>query len=351
MSANATTFALSCPRCGGSPDPEGGPGLLARCGHCGVLGRIDDDEGRNRLVVMPGVSAESSVLSLERGLHERGVSGTPRVIACETVFLPYWRVTTTLAGRLSGERPRVAKVIERTYTDEGAAVMVARERDDGVEQVKREIERLHVALVAACPMEELGVPTLDSKRQMPGALRVNRPLEQMGEIVVFHPALRRQGTFLDPLVPRHAAIEEARVVRDGFIQGLTAGMLAGARAEIEILSHDTSLIFYPMHAIRFESSGVRGTAASDATNGTLVSIRMPLASTSHADRRFLGLLALALGGVSGSLAHLALLPPALLASPDAIGLRVRLAAGAAALLVASMMGLRSIVRRLESTLR
>lgn len=342
------TWALSCPRCGGVPNPEGGPGQLARCSSCGVLGRIEDDEGRHRLVVMPAVNAASSVQAIQHALAERGFAQHARVTGCETLFVPYWRLATTLAGRLEGERTRRTKVIERVYTDEGSPVMVTSERDGGLETVRREIERQHLAYIAACPLEELGIPTLDRQRQMAGALRVHRPLDQMGEVVVFHPGLRKLGAFLDPLVGMRDAVAEGEILLGHYTAGLTTGMEPGATLDMEIVGRDVTLLFYPVHTVRFEIEGLRGAAVTDATTGEIVSLRLPERAEPAADRRFVGVLALGLGALSGSLVRLALLPPALIAGPDAAGLRLRVLIAALALGGASLAGLWSLVRRVGS---
>ena len=56
---STTLAAIRCPRCGGTPEPSGAPGRLARCGSCGTLGRIEDPGGgQQRVVVDASVDAD-----------------------------------------------------------------------------------------------------------------------------------------------------------------------------------------------------------------------------------------------------------------------------------------------------
>lgn len=301
MSVAAAPRALSCPRCGGTPDPEGGAGFLARCGSCGVLGRIDDPEGRQRLVTLPSVPLDSVGSALREDLERRGISGAPDVHARETLFVPYWRVETLVCGQLKGQRTRRSANVERVYTDDGRATYARVERDDGTEDVRREVQTLHLAVVAGCPLDELGLPTLDRRRQMAGALRVNRRLADMGEVRAFDPSLRRFGTFLDPLIPPPLAEEEAENVLDAYVDGLDAELLPGAEVDVAGLTRRVALLYYPVHVLRFRTRDAHGVATFDATTGALVSVRVPQVSGGSSDRRLVGILGLVCGTVTGAL--------------------------------------------------
>ncbi|GAB4372877.1 MAG: hypothetical protein Kow0062_09540 [Acidobacteriota bacterium] len=339
--------ALSCPRCGGTPDPDGGPGLLARCSHCGVLGRIDDPEGWCRLVVIPRLEVDAARGFVEDALAGRGVSAQVTVVRSERLFLPWWRVVTLVAGRVDGQRELRNRVVERDIDDQGFSFYAVRETSEGVEPVRREIQRRLVALVSGCPMDELGIPTLDRHRQLAGGLGVDDALEGDHDVRLFDPGLRRLGTFLDPLVPRADALRQADEVVAGRIEGFATGMLPGADIRVEVLARDVTQFWYPVLHVVFDAGAHRGRAVIDACTGRAVSLALPhAAGPTAADRRVAGLVALGLGALTGSVARLALAPPALLAGPDAGPIRARLLVGALLLAGVGVAGLRSLVRQI-----
>jgi hypothetical protein len=344
VSEPPSTPALTCPRCGGTPDPEAGPGLLARCASCGVLGRIEGDPSQGRVVVRAALSAGEALDRLAAALAERG-SGPPAIERHELVFVPYWRVETTLAGRIEGERRVVVEELRQAFDEQGARRPIVRRREDGTEAVVREIQEVQVALVSACPLEEFGLPALDRQRQMTGELGVRRRADLMGPLAVFTPALRDAATVLDPIVGRERALDEARAIVARREEGLAAGLLPGAVVEIERLGEEAALLFYPVRLSWFRVAGRPGQAAFDASTGALVSLRTaePFAAALH--RRALGLAALAAGFAVGSLLRLAALPPPILAGA---GLEARIALAALALGAGAWWLLARTVRQLAT---
>lgn len=338
--------ALNCPRCGGAPDPGTGPGRLARCGSCGVLGRIEDEEGQHRLVAMPAIDEEFAAGAAAR--HEEGGSGGGafRLHSCELIFAPYWRVQSLLGGFLEGQRRRTRRVLERCMLENGQKVYQWEDRDDGLEHVSKEVQRSGLAVISACPLEEYGLPTLDRRRQSPGALGVGRPLDRLGVVRVFHGGLRRQGTVLDPLVQRSQALAEAQGLLVRQREGMMAG-LSAAELETVVLDQDVCLLFYPVYLVHFQGGSGRATAAVDGVSGHVVAVRRPAARTTIHDRRLLGLASVAAGVISASLARLALLPPAIIADSSAAGLRVQLLGAAIVLGGAALWGLKALAASLE----
>ncbi|MDQ7087151.1 MAG: hypothetical protein Q9Q13_04500 [Acidobacteriota bacterium] len=336
--------AVACPRCGGSPDPEGGAGFLARCPDCGVLGRIEDAAGAGRLVALPAVDADFAARAVEEALGQEDLSGPFRLHDSELIFAPFWRIRSLLAGHLSGLRRRSRRVLERTILENGNTAYQWTEVDDGREKVTREIQRDHLAVISACPLEEFGVPTLDGRRQGSGGLGAGLPLEQLGVVQVFHPDVRRQGTVLDPLLRRDEAEAEAGRLLERVREGLCAG-LEEAFSETSVLAREVGLLFYPLHLIRFQVGRRRGSAAVDAIRGRVVGLRLPASGDRLHDRRLVLIASLAAGCLSAATARLALLPPQALADADATGFRLRLLGAALAAASLSVVSLRRWIHR------
>ncbi len=336
--------AVACPRCGGSPDPEGGSGLLARCTDCGVLGRIEDAQGSGRLVALPAVDAELAARAVDRALAARDLAGAFRLHDSEVVFAPFWRVRSLLAGHLAGQRRRTKKMLERTTLENGATIFEWSEHDDGLEPVKKEIQRDHMAVISACPLEEFGVPTLDGRRQGSDGLGAGAPLSRLGVVQVFHPDIRRQGTVLDPLLRREEAEAEAEALLARVRDGLGAGLVE-AKVETSVLAREVTLLFYPLYLLRFQIGQLRGSAAVDAVRGRVIGLRLPAGNSRLHDRRLLLAASLAAGCLSAAMARLALLPPELLADATASGLRLRLLLAALAAAGVGFAGLRGWIHR------
>ncbi len=338
----ATKVALGCPRCGGAPEPAAGPGLLARCGSCGVLGRIDDGEGLRRLALLPSIDEGFARQAATEGLDEAG-HAKARAYGVELLFVPYWRVRTVLAGFLTGQRRRTRRVLEKITLENGGSHYQWEERDDGTEEVKKEVQKHVMTLIAACPLEELGLPTLDSQRQDPGALGVGRPLGRAGKAVVFDESLHERGQVLDPLVSKARAEAEAELLLDRHREGLKAGLERGATLDSAALDREIHLLYYPVYLVRVGLRAARGSVAVDGCTGRVVSLRWPGGSPETAqDRRVLAFAGAASGFVAASLLRLALLPPALIADPGSSSLRWRIAAAALLLGGAAWAGLRKL---------
>ena len=334
--------AVSCPRCGGVPDPAGGSGYLARCRSCGVLGRIHDPEGRQRLAVLPAIDRSFAARSVEQDAGGSGID----VDACELVFVPFWRLSSLIVGSVQGQRRRTRKSLERMPNDNGQTLYQWVERDDGAEDVDEDAERHHVTVVSGCPLDELGIPTLDRYRQGAGRLGVRRALDRLGEVVVFEASLRDRGTVLDPIVTAGQASEEADALVEQQQRGFAGGLLPGAQVDATVIARDRVLFFYPVYLVRFRRAGLPGDAVVDGVSGKVVSRSSPETSEACHDRRLLSLLGLLAGLLAGSLAHVALWTPSWIYGAEATGVRAGLLLLAAGIVAASWIGSRQLPRLL-----
>lgn len=325
-----TLLALTCARCGGELDPDGGPGLLARCVHCHVLGRIDDPEGRQRLVVRPVIDDEAARQAALSLLRHHGFREAPSRLQLERLLVPFWRVETLLLGQLEGERETVERVLRRNYDDDGTVHYRIEQRHRERRNVSEEVQRLHVALVSACPLTELGVPLLDSRRQIHEPLDFDAAWTKPAALTVFSPELRTTATVLDPLITRRAAEAEADQLVTAMVGGLTSDLVAGAEARGEVLHRDASLLYYPLTYCRFELRRQPAYVMVDGTTGRAISYALPASSADRdrqVEQRLFALGGLMAGSVVGGLLHLGLIGPALgAASVAALLLRLALQA-------------------------
>lgn len=342
-----TVSAITCPRCGGVPDPEGGPGFLARCTSCGVLGRIDDPEGGRRLVAFPAWSENDLLPSLRQALESRGLTD-PHLQERELLFVPFWRFEVQLVGQVKGERLAGEWNIQKETSEEGSLthIRVLRRFKDK-ERVHREVQKTLIAHVSACPLEEIGLPTLDSRRQAVEGLGLRRPLARLGRVEAFHPGWRENGTFLDPLVPLDRAEAEAAAFLDRLRNSLAGDLLPGAATESAVVLRQASLLYYPLLALRFTCGAQGGGALFDASAGSLISLALHGPASLIPERRLVGLGGLVAGAIAGSLIRAALFPPALVHGPGAVPWQARLFLAGVAVAGAAFWALRCVVRSLS----
>lgn len=284
---STAAVALACPRCAGEPDPEGGPGRLARCSRCGVLCRIEDPQGGNRLVASPAIEEHYARSAVQQELRDRGETGEFRAVGHEMLFAPFWRVESLVVGRLEGERQvasssnfdRIRGMTERDDTsyNVNVASMLDELRGTRSEEVNKDLQGRRLAVIAACPLEELGLPTMDRMRQDAGGLGVRRPAESLGRVELFHSGVRELGTVLAPLMSRASAEEEADALLDDSESTRASGMSAD-RHEMTIVDRQVELLYYPVMTVRFLIDDRRGFGTVDAVTGKVVSLRYPQGS-------------------------------------------------------------------------
>jgi hypothetical protein len=311
---------IECPRCGDQPDPEGGTGYLARCRSCGVLGRIHFSESLTRLIALPVHSADSLIAARmpDRAGHQ---------VEHELLMVPFWKIDSILVGKLSGERQRNSRSLERHVDDQGVTSYRFVDKPGEIEAVERDVQRLHTCWISACPLTEQGVPLLDASRQSLGGLGLALAQSDRVALRVFSDRIRRQASVLDPLVSREVALTQADQLIAGVQRGLIAPLLPGAMARTELLDRQVTLIYWPLLQIRDRQDETL--PLIDMIQGTDVGAigNVPQSSRSL-ERRLFGLLAIACGLFSGGLARLALFPPVWLAGSDHFSSRWRILVGA-----------------------
>lgn len=326
-----SALAVSCPRCGGVPDPEGGPGHLARCRQCGILGRLHDPLSRQRLVARRCLDLDAALSVLGKSAVPNGEPG-PGLLSSELLYVPFWRTEAIVAGRVRGQRERLERDVERVIDDQGLARYTTRRETGPPQEIDHEVQRMHTVFVSACPLTELGLPLLDHHRQQPGALAL--PQSPNGSVVfdVFSPSLRDDATVLDSLVPEHVASAEAALVLSALSAGITSSLLPGAQAHTEILHNETTLIFWPVWHLRFAVGATRGEALIDGVGGGAIAVRLVEANSHNLfAKRLFGLIALSAGLFCGAIMRLSLAPPSWLAGEEEGSARLKLlCVGAAA---------------------
>lgn len=340
----SAVLALSCPRCAGALDPEAGPGLLARCESCGVLARIEDESGLSRLAVMPAIDRDFAWQVTTEEARRKDGGADLRFVSSKMLFVPYWRIDSLIVGRVEGRRPRTRNVIERDFMPDGSSTVRTRQITDGFDDVEREIQKHLVFAIAACPLEELGLATLDRQRQDAQGLGIKQPLDRIGNLVHYSTRLREYGTVLDPLIQKQQALSHAEDLLSSYTSGLTRG-LVDARIDTAVIDRHFEVIYYPVISLTFHVARRPARAVVDAVTGKVVSITLPEAVREWNDRRFVTLVALGAGWISGSLAHLAAFPPKILeGSEDG---RSFLFAAAAGAIFASIAGLATLVSQVK----
>lgn len=215
------------------------------------------------------------------------------------------------------------------------------------ERVRREIQKTLLAHVSACPLDEMGLPTLDSKRPVRRRTGLRRPFRRMGNVAPFHRTAHATGIVLDPLVPLSKAEEEVQVFLD-HVEKSAADLLPSATIDAAVIGREATLVYYPVMSLRFSCSGGQGAALFVPTTADLIALSVPGRPPPTPERRLVGLCGLAAGVIAGSLMRLALLPPPWMSSPlKRTATKVRLLVLGLAIAGAAWWVLRHIVHTVD----
>lgn len=339
-----TAQAITCPRCGGVPAPDGGPGFLARCRQCGVLGRIECDEAQGRLLAPFRVDDDAARRLAAAALPARLEQATTTQ---ERLLVPFYRIEVLLAGEVCGQRQREERRIERVIDEQGASSYVARAERGAVEPYEQEVQRLQTVFVSGCPLTESGLPLLDRQRQSHGGLALAQAAGDALSLEVFTPHCRADATVLDPLIETRAAELEADHVIEAVKLGLAGMLLPGAEVRVERVHHRTTLLYWPIHRLRFGVGERAATALVDGVSGGLIALQSAdrPAASGPLERRIFGLAAIAVGLFAGGIARLGFVPPIWLQAEDQGGSRLRMLLVGLVGAGLAWQGLRAVVRR------
>ena len=305
--------AFGCPRCGGSlAIREAAP--LVRCAYCGVSFLAQAPDGTFRLLTRARISskeAESAVRALLRDPRApTDLAASASRVSSELFYVPFWRFRATFVGRVRGLRDVVFRVPSRSYhgSEEGGAMTVkTHEVRVGTEEAIEEIQEIWRATVSACPLQDLGIPQLSSKRQMAGGLaRLAAGAGELPDLVLAAGGEEPDGVRIDPMIPAAEARCEADRIFERFVHGRGAE-LREKELVYERLQNRESLVFYPVHRVRFQYHGRLFEATVDGLEGRIVRAVLPSGARAG---EFLPLLLLAAaGGLLGGLILRAMVSP------------------------------------------
>jgi|GEM_PF-2306243 DNA-directed RNA polymerase subunit RPC12/RpoP len=278
--ASPEVRAIGCSHCGGALEISEGAALV-RCSYCGSAFLARTRGGTIRFLaparVAPGV-AEATVRALLRAPERADLAAGATRVATELFYVPFWRFRATFLGRVRGKRDvfvrKPVAVVQGDGESTGGVRFEMKEVKVGTEDVTEEIQEIWKASITASPLEDLGIPRLSSRRQMPGGLV--RLSAGAGEI----PGLALagdgpwDGTLIDPMIEAEDARREADEIFERFVRGRGAE-LAERRLVCERLQERESLVFYPVYRVRFQYRGRLFDAAVDGLEARLVRAVLP----------------------------------------------------------------------------
>lgn len=342
--------AIGCPHCGGALEISEGAALV-RCSYCAGAFLARTRGGTIRFLAPARVAPEIAEATVRERLHDPQrppdlAAGATRV-GTDLFYVPFWRFRATFIGRVRGKRDIIARkpvavVGGDPETGAGGVRFEMKEMRVGTEDVAEEIQEIWKASITASPLEDLGIPRLSSRRQMPGGLA--RLAAGAGDLpgLVLAGNGPWDGTLIDPMIAADDARREADEVFDRFVHGRGAE-LHERQLVYERLQERESLVFYPVYRVRFQYRGRLFDATVDGLEGRLVHAVLPGRTFSG----FEALMAFAggLGLIAGILLRAVASPSPLLIELATTGERKAAGVLAAASLVAGGFVLRALARR------
>jgi hypothetical protein len=300
-----------CPRCGGAVGVREGS-RLGRCSHCRapLLARCAD--GDLRYALRPSLDAAGAgerVRALLRGPDVPGDLARRAVLqGIELFFVPYWRFQSTIVGRLRGTRQVRRRGLEALEGEEPGRTRFFRSDREltRTEQVDAPIREIWRATLSACPVDDLGVPTLSPLRQRSAGMLVTRHLGAIPGMTFFDASLFHLGKVLDVMVPREAALAQAEALLRRFLD--TRGFdVEGKDLRVLRLQDRTYLLYYPVFVVRFRYRGRVYRATIDGHHGGVIHAHLP-GDSRHALGAVLGV-TLGAALVTAAPLRLVLFPP------------------------------------------
>ena len=272
--ARASLAPFQCPRCAGQLSVREGT-RISRCHHCGtsLLAR-----GLLRYAVEPSLGRRQAEALLRRLL--KGPEAPPDLAGkalrqrTDLFFVPYWRFQATVVGRLRGTRTvRRRGFLPDTHSDSPgwtAGREITRE-----ENVNRPVHEHWRATLSACPVEELGIPSLTPLRQRSAGMMVTRSLDGIPGLRFFDASLFDQGIVLDVMLPLDQARDRAEQLYRRFIE--TRGFDVSERQlRVMKLQERCHLLYYPVYRVRFRYAGRIYGATLDGLQGSVIRAHLPV---------------------------------------------------------------------------
>ena len=285
--AEPAVRALGCPHCGGALEISEGAALV-RCSYCGGAFLARTRGGTIRFLAPARVApeiAERTVRELLRAPERPSDLATRATrVATELFYVPFWRFRATFIGRVRGKRDVMVRKPVAVFqgnpeTGSGGIRFEMKDVKVGTEDVVEEIQQIWRASVTASPLEDLGIPRLSSRRQLPGGLvRLSVGAGEIPDLVIAGDG-PWDGTLIDPMIAAEDARREADEVFDRFVHGRGAE-LSERHLVYERLQERESLVFYPVYCVRFQYRGRLFDAAVDGLEGRLVRAVLPARSGS-----------------------------------------------------------------------
>jgi len=301
--ARADVEALGCAKCGGALEVRESA-VLFRCAYCGTCHLASSVGGEARLVVPARIGRTEAERTVRGRFSDPScpadLSASATRIASELLYVPFWRFRATFVGSVHGTKEIVSRRPIRTFhgSEEGGGGFVIETEPVrvGEETVDEELQQIWRATVSACPLEDLGIPSLSSRRQLAGGLaRLTAGAGDLPGLALLG-SNPRGGTLLDPMIPIEEARREADRLFERFVETRGAE-LRDREIAFERLQDRCSLLFYPVYRIRFQYRRRLYEGVVDGIEGRLV--RAVLPASRAGELRTLVLLAGAGGAVTG----------------------------------------------------
>jgi hypothetical protein len=240
------TVGLSCPSCGGAVHfPEGE--RIVNCKYCGSTLYAEGDNGILTVALKNKMDQGSATTAAKawwkKGFKARDLGRTGRITECYPIYLPFWNITSRVAGWVCGYE-------ERTRSDSKGHT--TKEKIYKEEMVLMDV----VFSEVACDPGDLGLRTL---RNFSG----ESSLEDLDMIPTFESTTSQDDAL-------------AHAKDDAFIRGRSAAHIPNITFDnLHAMVKRLSMIYYPVWVVRYDYKDRMYLLTVDGVTGTPLSGRAP----------------------------------------------------------------------------
>jgi hypothetical protein len=280
MEQSMKLYGLMCPQCGGNLSFKEGAKIV-NCEYCDSSLFLVCKEGVIAYY-LPAVITRRSAIERVRSLfndEEAAIELRSEAVLRDIslYYVPYWRFKTAIFGFVEG-----IETVDRRYLlpdkgEESAFVQeyVKRAFEPTIERsVHKQIKNIMVVNISASNMSDVGIPNLNSYRQMCSAMEIHKRMDQFPHVGLLQKSEIKEAVVIDRMYSQKMAEEEADKIITQFMETRGSG-LYDYTAHLQELRRRAFLIYYPIWLCKFKFRSRFYRVVIDGLNSKIISAIIP----------------------------------------------------------------------------
>jgi energy-converting hydrogenase A subunit M len=280
MEQSLKLYGLMCPQCGGNLSFKEGAKIV-NCEYCDSSLFLVFEEGIIAYY-LPAVVTRKGAVDKVRSLFDDEEAAielrTEAVLSdISLYYVPYWRFKTAIFGFVEG-----IETVDRRYllpdnAEESAFIQeyVKRAFEPVVKRAKRkQVKNIIIINISASNMSDVGVPNLNSYRQMCSEMEIHKRMDQFPNVGLMQKSKIKNAVIIDRMYSQKMAEEEADKIITQFMETRGSG-LHEYTASLQELRRRAFLIYYPVWLCKFKFRRRFYRVVIDGLNNKIISAIIP----------------------------------------------------------------------------